>query len=523
MKLKRSIPSLLLAGILVSTLTACSPAGSGDETASTSATTTERPADTVTDEITNAATDAVTDAVTDAATEAVTTPTTEAVTTPETEPETEEAATACLELIIPKRTTSKFKVVCDGDTGLLSWDHVGWLCYYLEMETGVKFKGMGSDRVYDQEIVLGSANRPETVDMMAELQEGDFSIRVKAAEGEDSGDGQIFIVADSYHGYRLAFEYLVKNFYTADNNFSIPADLNVTMRAGSYSLITSTLLARDPCIVVKDGVYYAYRTGWGGLKNTSGSLEGPWEDMGLVTEITSGDVAGDHWAPEVHEYKGAYYMFATYRSSVTGHRGCTILKADSPEGPFRQISDGHVTPADWDAIDGTLYVDPEGQPWMVFVHEWTSMPDGNGSFAAAKLSDDLTHFISEPIELFKAYDAEWATFGVTDGCWLYTTQSGDLLMLWSNNDEYGYCIGVARSSNGRLDGEWVQEDRLFSKYMDGAYDGGHAMIFTDTDGQMYLSFHSPNGAVGDRSETAVFLPIREEDNKLVWDTLGAED
>ena len=458
--------------------------------------------------MTEAATQPVTEAVTDASTEVVT----DAVTTPETEADT----TACLELLIPRRVSSKFRIICDNESEVLTWDHVGLLCYYMEKETGVKFNGASSDRVYDKEIVLGSVNRPETAEMMAELREGDFAIRVKADENND--DGQIFIAAHSYHGYRLAFEYLLDHFYTPDNNFAIPTDLDITEHAGSDNLITSTLLARDPCIVVKDGVYYAYRTGWGCLKNTSGNLEGPWEALGIVAQITSGDDAGDHWAPEVHEYKGSYYMFTTYRSSVTGHRGCTILKADTPEGPFVQISNGHVTPADWDSIDGTLYVDPEGQPWMVFVHEWTSMPDQIGNFSAAKLSEDLTHFISEPIELFRADEPYWATFGVTDGCWLYTTQSGDLLMLWSNNDEFGYCVGVARSSNGRLDGEWVQEDRLYSKYMNGTYDGGHAMIFTDTEGQMYLSFHSPNSIVGDRSETAVFLPIREEDNRLVWDT-----
>ena len=517
MKFKHALAYSLSVGMLLSALAACSPA---DPPADTTA-----PSDTAattvgvtTDSATDGTTEAVTEAATQPVTEAVTDTITEAVTDAVTEPETEEKLTGRLELLIPKRAQSKFKVICDGDAGALTWDQVGLLCYYLEMETGVKFTSMDSERVYDQEIVLGSANRPETAEMMAELDENDFAIRVKVAEDGNGKDGQIFIAAHSYHGYCSALEYLVENFYTPDNNFAIPTDLNVTEYAGTYNLITSSLPARDPCIVVKDGVYYAYRTGWNCLKNTSGNLEGPWENLGMVAQITSGDDAGDHWAPEVHEYNGYYYMFTTYRSSVTGHRGCTILRADSPEGPFVQISDGHVTPADWDSIDGTLYVDPEGQPWMVFVHEWTSMPDENGSFAAAKLSEDLTHFISEPIELFKAYDAEWATFGVTDGCWMYTTESGDLLMLWSNNDEYGYCIGVARSSNGRLDGEWIQEDRLFSRYMDGTYDGGHAMIFADTDGQMYLSFHSPNGTVGDRTETAVFLPIREEDNRLVWDT-----
>jgi beta-xylosidase len=243
--------------------------------------------------------------------------------------------------------------------------------------------------------------------------------------------------------------------------------------------------------------------------------------MGCVVQIPE-DAETNFWAPEVHRYKGAYYMFTTYNSKAHGVRGCTILKSDTPEGPFAEISNGIATPPEWYCIDGTLYVDPEGQPWMVFVHEWVCMPNGIGSFAAARLSDDLTHLISEPIELFKADAPLWATRGVTDGCWMYTTREGELLMLWSNFDEHGYCVGVARSSNGRLDGEWIQEERLYSRCMTGGYEGGHAMIFTDVDGQMYLSFHSPNGRVGDRHETAVFLAIREEDGRLVWDTPKAQ-
>ena len=90
-------------------------------------------------------------------------------------------------------------------------------------------------------------------------------------------------------------------------------------------------------------------------------------------------------------------------------------------------------------------------------------------------------------------------------------------MLWSNFDAYGYVVAVARSSNGRLDGEWIHEKNLlFSQYMTGEYEGGHAMIFTGIDGQMYLSFHSPNSTQGDRLEKPVFLAIEEKDGKLVW-------
>ena len=283
-------------------------------------------------------------------------------------------------------------------------------------------------------------------------------------------------------------------------------------------IITDIQQLRDPCILVEDGVYYAYGTGWVCYKNTSGNLQGPWVCLGTVASVSDpARDGGNHWAPEVHRYKGGYYMFTTYQSKETGRRGCTVMRSDSPEGPFCEITGGHVTPAEWDCIDGTLYVDPEGQPWMVFVHEWVSAPDGVGSFAAAKLSEDLTHFISEPFELFKANEPSWAAHTVTDGCWMYTTAERELLMLWSNFDAHGYVVALAKSSNGRLDGEWIHADTLlYSKSMTGDYDGGHSMLFTDTDGQTYLSFHSPNAPVGDRRETPVFLAIEEKEGRLVW-------
>ena len=293
---------------------------------------------------------------------------------------------------------------------------------------------------------------------------------------------------------------------------------------------------RDPCILVDNGIYYAYGTGWGNYanetgnktddweflgwvcyKNTSGSLDGDWEFLGEIAKRPPNAIT-NFWAPEVHKYNGAYYMFTTYKSSENGHRGCTVLKADKPEGPFVEISDGHLTPSDWDSIDATLYIDKQGQPWMVFVHEWTSTDDGIGRMAAAKLSPDLSHFVSEPIELFRADDAPWANYCVTDGCWMYRCQNGELIMIWSNFASDGYSIGIARSDNGEIDGNWSQDvERLFSRELDGTYDGGHGMIFHGLDGKMYLSLHSPNAPVGDRKETPIFVPIKEQNATLVWD------
>ncbi|MBQ8186295.1 MAG: family 43 glycosylhydrolase [Clostridia bacterium] len=284
------------------------------------------------------------------------------------------------------------------------------------------------------------------------------------------------------------------------------------------AIITSQIPAlRDPCILVEDGVYYAYGTGWHCWKNDSGSLAGEWRDTGVCVKVPE-DAAGCHWAPEVHKYQGKFYMFTTYLSGKSNHRGSVIFVSDSPEGPFVEHSKGHISPEGWDAIDATFYVDEDGQPWMVFVHEWTSTDDGIGRMAAAKLSDDLTECITEPIELFRADDPSWTNHRVTDGCWMHKCENGTLLMIWSNFGAGGYCVGVARSDNGRVDGKWTQDDQLlYCKAMTEEYDGGHGILFKDTDGQMYLSIHSPNNRADGRPETPVFVPVKEDGDTLVWD------
>lgn len=275
---------------------------------------------------------------------------------------------------------------------------------------------------------------------------------------------------------------------------------------------------RDPFILVEDDAYYAYGSEWKCYKNTSGSLSGEWVELEGELVKKPDNFVKNKWAPEVHKYNGAYYMFTTYFSSLTNHRGCSVFKSDSPEGPFVEISDGHFTPSDWDAIDATLYIDESGQLWTVFVHEWTSTDDGIGRMAAAKLSSDLTHILNKPVELFRADSPSWTNREVTDGCFMYTTEDDKLLMIWSNFlEDKSYCIGVAESEGGVL-GKWTHKEKLlYSKDMLGSYDGGHGMLFTDRDGKMYLSMHSPNVPNGERKEKPVIIEILEKDGELVLD------
>jgi arabinan endo-1,5-alpha-L-arabinosidase len=306
---------------------------------------------------------------------------------------------------------------------------------------------------------------------------------------------------------------------TAEPVVPVPT-VELTKKDSLVKLKTGSDSVRDPFILHYNGKYYMYSTGWVVRQTRSDNLTSRFT-AGVECVKTPSDCAGDKWAPEVYEINGKFYMIATYKSSKTGHRGCAVFVSDEPGKGFTIISDGHVTPSDWDSIDGTLYFDEDGQPWMIFVHEWTSTDDGVGRMACAKMSDDLTHFISEPVELFRATDAPWARYTITDGCFMYRTKGGKLLMLWSNLDAGGYCVGVAESETGLVTGPWIQhEEPLYSKTYTEEYDGGHGMIFTDGSGYMWMVIHSPNGGISaGRVETPILVPLKEENDNLVWDTL----
>lgn len=285
--------------------------------------------------------------------------------------------------------------------------------------------------------------------------------------------------------------------------------------------LSEKLPCRDPFILLYDGRYYLYHSmGEKGLGcRVSEDLE-HWSDSVCVFAPPEGfhGVKDFFWAPECHYWQGNFYIFTSVFSRDTGHRSISVYRADNPLGPFEDIAGGCISPRTWDAIDGTLYVDVDGAPWMVFVHEWTCMPGGNGGMCAARLAPDLSHFVSEPVQLFLARDAKWATKGVTDGPYLYTTDRGTLYMIWSNFNADGYVVALARAKDGRIRGEWEQQGLVYAPNLRPGYaEGGHAMIFQTKEGDWKLSFHSPNQRTADDYEHVVLLPLVERDDRIEVD------
>lgn len=93
-------------------------------------------------------------------------------------------------------------------------------------------------------------------------------------------------------------------------------------------------------------------------------------------------------------------------------------------------------------------------------------------------------------------------------------------MLWSNlesvGEGFGYCVAVAKSENGKIDGKWIHEAKpIFSRQITGGVDGGHGMIFENRDGKKYMAIHSPNLPEQGDCEKAFFVRVEEENGKIV--------
>ena len=209
------------------------------------------------------------------------------------------------------------------------------------------------------------------------------------------------------------------------------------------------------------------------------------------------------WAAELHKIGDKYYYFATFtnhsvkidtvKGNVIERRACQVLRADNPMGPYETFGDATYLPANRPTLDGTLWYDTDGKPYLVFCGEW--LQNWNGTIEKIELKPDFSGTIGEPKVLFRASDSPWSrerdhdgkvTWNkVTDGPWLFRTATGKLGMLWTSWVFGDYTQGVAYSESGTLDGPWVQEPEPITPP-----NFGHSMLFQTFDGKWMMSIHS---------------------------------
>ena len=217
------------------------------------------------------------------------------------------------------------------------------------------------------------------------------------------------------------------------------------------SIPRDSIRLSDPCILADDATRTYYMTGTGGLLWKSKDLD-KWDGPYIVAETDSTSWMGSNpqiWAAELHKYNGKYYYFATftnnstlignYRGNDIPRRACHVLVSDKPDGPYRPMKDPTYLPESVPTLDGTLWVDKDGKPYMVYCGEW--LQNWNGTIEKIELKPDLSGTIGQAKVLFRASDSPWSR-ELVDGKGSFTVD-GDITpaeypvyVEFAGNDKY---------------------------------------------------------------------------------------
>ncbi|MGD8778376.1 MAG: glycoside hydrolase family 43 protein [Ignavibacteria bacterium] len=295
-------------------------------------------------------------------------------------------------------------------------------------------------------------------------------------------------------------------------------------------ILLDSIRLSDPCILADKNTSTYYMTGTGGLLWKSKDLR-KWTGPYIVAKTDPGSWMGPSpmiWAAELHYYKGKYYYFATFtnrsvkidtvKGNVIERRASHVLVSDKPDGPYVSMKDSIYLPPDKPTLDGTFWVDKDGKPYMVYCYEW--LQNWNGTIEKIELKPDLSGTIGEGKVLFRASDSPWSREydeegniipnKVTDGPWLFYTQTGKLGMLWTSWVFSDYTQGVAYSESGTLDGPWVQEKEPITPP-----NFGHGMLFRTFEGKLLMSVHSHKSVNGRTIRIPHLFEVDDSGDKII--------
>ncbi|MDR3217646.1 MAG: glycoside hydrolase family 43 protein [Dysgonamonadaceae bacterium] len=260
----------------------------------------------------------------------------------------------------------------------------------------------------------------------------------------------------------------------------------------------------DPFIFADNDSKTYFMTGTGGTVWKSKDLR-LWTGPFWVVETDTNSWMGKRpmiWAAEIHKYNGKYYYFATFtnrdvkidtiKGTAIERRACHILVSDKPDGKYVPMNEPTYLPADMPTLDATLWVE-DGQPYMLYCHEW--LQNWNGTVEIIPLKPDLSGAAGNRKVLFFASESPWSREKiaerddvpnrVTDGPYVFRTQTGKLGIIWTSWVHDIYTQGVAYSDNGKLSGNWTQEREPLTPP-----DFGHGMLFRTFEGKLLMSIHS---------------------------------
>lgn len=171
----------------------------------------------------------------------------------------------------------------------------------------------------------------------------------------------------------------------------------------------------DPFALRVGRTYYAYGTGpadesgreFPVLRSTDLAT---WEYVGHALEPVAAARGHNHWAPEVAEKDGLFYLFysAAPRDRDEHHR-LRVATSPQPQGPFED-RDIVLMPDAGFSIDASPFRDPRTNKWFLyFATDYTDdAPHGTG-LAVAPLADDLLSVTDQPRIVTRA-SCDWQVY-----------------------------------------------------------------------------------------------------------------
>lgn len=291
-----------------------------------------------------------------------------------------------------------------------------------------------------------------------------------------------------------------------------------------------SIVLSDPCILPDAKTSMYYMTGTGGKLWKSKDLK-LWEGPYTVAKTDPNSWMGPNpmiWAAELHAYKDKYYYFGTFTNrdviidTVAGNkierRASHILVSDKPDGPYVPMQDEIYLPANMPTLDGTFWVDKNGKPYMIYCYEWLQNLDG--TMEKIELKPDLSGSVGEAKLMFRASDSPWSREKdangkdvpnrVTDGPYMFYTQTGRLGMIWTSWIYNVYTQGVVYSESGTLDGPWIHEPEPITPA-----NYGHGMLFRAFDGKLLMSVHSHKDINGHYHRVPCLFEVDDSGDKLI--------
>ncbi|MCR4796520.1 MAG: family 43 glycosylhydrolase [Ruminococcus sp.] len=219
-----------------------------------------------------------------------------------------------------------------------------------------------------------------------------------------------------------------------------------------------------------------------------------WTDHGMILSWDSftWGKQDSAWAAQCIERNGKFYYYVTLEHKNGGGRAIGVAVADSPTGPFKDALGKPLVGPNWDYIDPTVFIDDDGQAWLMF---------GNPSCYYVKLNEDMVSYsgsigkFNMNAQSFGPSNNKASSYG--EGPWFYKRKDKYYLVFAAfyggdGGESLGYSTAPSPTGPWTYGGQVMKPHNCFTN---------HPGVI-DFKGHSYLFYHDaslPGGGSFDRS------------------------